>query len=129
MSNMAKVFEINSATEKFIEDYTFLKDRGILRTSAHLVDLIGWNVNSMSATLGRKRNIPFGPLQRFNKFYESSINRPDIVNKYSLDQIMEVLKVELKESYGGLSKDEDGRELQTPYMVIGIVTAAFDRLK
>lgn len=50
------------------------------------------------------------------------------MDNYSKEEIREAIIEELKETYGGLSKDKDGNELDTPYMVLGIFEAAWQRL-
>jgi hypothetical protein len=45
------------------------------------------------------------------------------------EEIRNALIAELKESYGGLSTDKEGNELNTPYLVLGIFEAAWERLE
>jgi len=42
-------------------------------------------------------------------------------------KIIESVEHELKTAYGGLSKDENGKDLSTPYLVLGILKSAIDK--
>ena len=45
------------------------------------------------------------------------------------DRVITALKEELKESFGSLSRDEAGEESNGPYMIIGVVASALERIK
>lgn len=126
--------EIKDSTIQFIKSAKTLINEGYVKNYRKLSKLLGWNTSSLNDVLKLRRNVPEKYFLRLNEriklndfddFGEVTVKE----KSYALDQIMTALKSELIESYGGLSKDEQGNELQTPYMVIGIVKAAFDRLK
>ena len=41
--------------------------------------------------------------------------------KYTKSEIIDLVKTELIKIFGGLSQDENGELLETPYMVLGIL--------
>lgn len=140
---------MDELTESFLSTVDFLFRSNVIKNQLHLGKILVWNNTGVSLVMNRKRGAPSMKCYKLFRFmvqkeipdnygffnYFLPDLKREIVNEnldiktYSLDQIIEALKAELKDSYGGLSRDEQGRELQTPYMVIGIVTAAFDRLK
>lgn len=44
------------------------------------------------------------------------------------ESVISLIEDYLIEAYGGLSRDKDGKEIDTPYTVLGIVRAALDRV-
>lgn len=126
---MAKLI-IDNETRGFVDKVQGLINKGQFRTQLEIAKLIRMSPPGLCAIMKGKRNAPVYSIYRLNELISKGNLKVELnIKTYSLDQIMEALKAELKDGYGGLSKDAEGRELQTPYMVIGIVTAAFDRLK
>lgn len=121
---------INKETKDFTDKVQWLINTDQFQNQIEIAKSLKWSETALSACMNGRRNAPKKIVYRINQIVSSSNFKAIEKSKlYTLDQIMEVVKSELKSSYGGLSKDAEGRELQTPYMVIGIVTAAFDRLK
>lgn len=63
------------------------------------------------------------PLDQIEWLEETPSPSPGLTKESAISLIEDYLI----EAYGGLSKDKDGREIDTPYTVLGIVRAALDR--
>lgn len=68
-------------------------------------------------------------LNKFNFDISMYGSENGVFKKVHNSKVISAVKDELIESYGGMSKNKEGEETNLPYIVMGIVSSAVERLQ
>lgn len=130
-----KQFIQNEKTKLFFEMLNNLLNNGVYGNYKDMVDDLDWSYSSFTAAKHGTRNVPNSIINKLKHVAKSSKRLQDgnvltkiEVAKFSTSEIVEAVQEELIRSYGGLAVDSKGNEIQTPYLVLGILRNALDKL-
>lgn len=129
-------FVQNQPSQDFFKMFNDLVRDGVYKNGSDLSEDLEWSNSNFSQAKNGRRNVPKYIISKLRQVAHTKTKFKEMVEipknefgQFSCDQFVEAVKEELISSYGGLANDSKGNELQTPYLVLGIVHSALNKLK